>query len=280
MAQINPTGNSNDRIHKTVSSDGTEIAGRVVGQGPPLALLHGSLYCGETAWEELLPHLTGRFTCLLPSVRGRGLSARSEDLNRERMFEDMVAFLDSIGQPVNVFGYSGGATAALGAAEVTDAVAAVVAYEPGVLEVIDEETLSDLRDMVARARTEIEQGRPAEAARLFSAFVCNDEEQEAVVERGRNELAAPNVATDLAYFENLDLTRPTPASSAALATIDVPVLLLKGERTKLSTWMEHGTRHITEQVHGVEVRTVHGAGHAAPAMAPKALAHEIKSFLS
>lgn len=270
---------SDVRIHRTTSPDGTEIAGRVVGQGPPLVLLHGSLYCGETAWEALLPHLTGRFTCLLPSVRGRGLSAHSEDVTRERMFEDMVAFIDSIGQAVPVFGWSGGASAALGAAEVSDAVSAVAAYEPGVLEVIDEETLSDIGDMVARARVKVERGRAAEAALLFSAFACNDEELAAVVAQGRNEITAPNVATDLRYYENVDLTRPTPTSPDALATIDVPVLVLQGEKTALATWMDRGTSHVAEHVRDAEVRTVPGAGHSAPNFAPEALAAEIVRFL-
>jgi len=268
-----------DLIHRTTSSDGTKIAGRVVGDGPPLVLLHGSLYSGETAWEALLPHLTDRFTCWLPSVRGRGLSADSDDLSRERMFEDVVAFLDSIGQPVPVFGWSGGATAALGAAEMTETVAAVAAYEPGVLEVIDEETLSDLRHMVARARPELEQGRPAEAARLFSAFVSNDEELQAFVAQGLDEVVAPNVATDLAHWGNLDLTRPTPTSPAALASIAVPVLVLQGEQTLRSSWMERGTRHIAEHVRDAELRTVPGAGHAAPRRAPEALAAELVRFL-
>ncbi len=268
-----------DRIHRTTSADGTEIAGRVVGHGPALVLLHGSLYSGETAWEALLPHLAGRFTCLLPSVRGRGLSADSEDLSRERMFEDMVAFIESIGEPVPVLGWSGGATAALGAAEVSDAVSAVAAYEPGVLEAIDEETLRDIGDMVARARIEVERGRPAEAARLFSAFVSNDEELADVVASRRNEVAAPNVETDMRYYENVDLTRPTPTSPDALATIDVPVLLLRGEQTALATWMDRGTAHLTEHVRDIEVCTVPGAGHGAPYLEPEALAAELVRFL-
>ena len=62
---------SEERIQRAVSVDGTEIAGRVLGQGPPLVLVHGGWGDGEVAWEALLPHLTDRFTCYLPSTRGR-----------------------------------------------------------------------------------------------------------------------------------------------------------------------------------------------------------------
>jgi hypothetical protein len=52
------------------SADGTEIVGRVVGDGPPLVLVHGAIGDGEFAWTELLPHLTDRFT-LLPAQHPR-----------------------------------------------------------------------------------------------------------------------------------------------------------------------------------------------------------------
>ncbi len=34
---------TNERIHRAMSRDGTEIAGRVYGQGPPLVLVHGAM---------------------------------------------------------------------------------------------------------------------------------------------------------------------------------------------------------------------------------------------
>ena len=46
------------RIHRAVSDDGTEIAGRVHGQGPPLVLVPGVMMDGETIGEPLLPLLT------------------------------------------------------------------------------------------------------------------------------------------------------------------------------------------------------------------------------
>src|SRR6266508_3654173 len=70
---------ANERIHRAVSADGTEIAGRVQGLGPPLILVHGAYGDGEIAWKALLPYLTDRYTCYLPSTRGRGLSSDNPD---------------------------------------------------------------------------------------------------------------------------------------------------------------------------------------------------------
>ena len=89
-----------ERIHRAVSADGTEIVGRVVGQGPALVLVHGGIGDGEFAWDALLPHLADRFTCYLPSTRGRGLSADNPDHSPPRLQEDINAFVDSIGEPV------------------------------------------------------------------------------------------------------------------------------------------------------------------------------------
>ena len=107
---------SDTRIHRTVSADGTEIAGRVYGQGPPLVLVHGGPHDGDLAWEALVPHLADRYTCYLPGVRGRGLSADSPDHTPPRLQEDVDAFVDSIDGPVFVASWSAGSLWALGAA--------------------------------------------------------------------------------------------------------------------------------------------------------------------
>jgi pimeloyl-ACP methyl ester carboxylesterase len=268
---------SADRIHRTTSADGTEIAGRVVGQGPPLVLLHGAVYCGETAFDELLPHLTDDYTCFLPSTRGRGLSGDSDDFSGERLLEDVLAFVDSIGQPVPMFGWSGGGMMALGAAASTDAVSSVIAYEPAVFEEIDDEFMASFTDTVSRMTAEVEQGRPEEAARLFIALVCNDEELEASIAEGRHEVGAPSIPADLRLFANLDPTGPSMTAPELLATVTVPVLLLQGDRTK--PWFERGNQHVLEHVRESGTRIIPGAGHGGPGLAGEAVAAELVRFL-
>ena len=59
------------RVQVAISADGTEIVGRVRGQGPPMVLVHGGWGDGEVAYEALVPHLADRFTCYTPSTRPR-----------------------------------------------------------------------------------------------------------------------------------------------------------------------------------------------------------------
>lgn len=107
-------------VHRAISADGTEIAGRLHGQGSPLVLVHGGLGDGEGSWEPLLPYLTDRFTCYTMSTRCRRLSGQSSDLSPQRLIEDVTAFAESIGEPVGLVGLS--TTWTLGAAAHTDAV--------------------------------------------------------------------------------------------------------------------------------------------------------------
>jgi pimeloyl-ACP methyl ester carboxylesterase len=271
---------SQDRIHRAVSDDGTEIAGRVVGQGPPLVLVHGALYDGETAWSEMLPHLTDRFTCFLPSTRGRGLSAPSDDYALQRSLEDVTAFVDSIGEPVALAGWSGGGMHVLGATARSKAVVAVAAYEPAVFDVISEEDFARFSATAARMVEQAERGRLFEAARIFTELVSTDEERRAVIASGRLELAARNIPVELQGFARIgESSGPTPTDPEVLAAIDVPVLLVQGERTPWS-WFAEGIRHVAAHVGDVEVRTIPGAGHGAPGIMPEPLASELVRFFT
>jgi pimeloyl-ACP methyl ester carboxylesterase len=268
-----------ERIHRAVSDDGTEIAGRVHGQGPPLVLVHGALYDGDTAWAEMLPYLADQFTCFLPSTRGRGLSGDHPDYSPGRLLGDVIAFVDNIGEPVPLAGWSGGGMWALGTAALSDSVSAVVAYEPAVFEAIDDETSARFFDTAARMREQADRGQLLEAARIFTELVATEEEQQAVLASGRLEDAAPNIPADLRLLAQIgEAAGPSPTDPAMLARITVPVLLLHGDRTA-SHWFANGIRHVAAHVADCEVRTVPGAGHSAPGLMPEAVAGELARFL-
>jgi pimeloyl-ACP methyl ester carboxylesterase len=113
------------------SPDGTSIGGLRSGHGPPLVLVHGT---GGThaRWLPLLPRLSDRFTVYAIDRRGRGRSGDRMPYEIEREFEDIAAVIDSIGEPVNLFGHSYGAICALEATLLTPAVRRLVVYEPPV----------------------------------------------------------------------------------------------------------------------------------------------------
>ena len=122
---------SNQRTHYVTTTDGVTIGATVHGQGPPLVFLQGAIGDGDLDWQALLGHLTDRFTCHLPSMRGRGLSGDHPDLSFGRLVDDVLAYVDSIGEPTGLVGWSVGADLALAVAAQSDAVDAVAPFEPG-----------------------------------------------------------------------------------------------------------------------------------------------------
>src|SRR5918997_3847853 len=100
------------------SKDGTTIAYRRSGEGPPLVLVHGT--AGDHGrWRPVLPAFEERFAVYAIDRRGRGGSGDSEDYTIEREFEDVAAVVDSVGEPALVLGHSYGALCALEAALLT-----------------------------------------------------------------------------------------------------------------------------------------------------------------
>jgi pimeloyl-ACP methyl ester carboxylesterase len=270
-------------IQRAVSADGTEIVGRVIGQGPPLVLAHGAIGDGEFAWTELLPHLTDRFTCYLPSTRGRGLSGNHPDHSLSRLQEDINAFVESIGEPVCLMGWSGGGPLVLGAAERTGAAMAVATWEAGgSAEFLGPEGQADLGRLAAaieQVGMAAAEGRLIDAVRAFLIGICNDEEIAALDGTNFHERWSGGVQELLVFFQQLMAAKgPGPDAPEALVRVTAPVLLLTGEETLLEAAFGDATRHIAAHVAHVQVREVPGVGHFAPVVAPERVAAELISF--
>jgi pimeloyl-ACP methyl ester carboxylesterase len=269
------------RTHRTTSDDGTPIAGHVIGQGPPLVLVHGSLEDGDLGWDALIPHLRHRFTCYQPSTRNRGLSGACDDLSPQRRLEDLVSFVDSVGESVLLFGESDGGALALGAAARSDNVAAIGAYEPTVLEVVGEDLDRSLQETMSAVGQAVADGRPAEAARIFGELVANDDELAALINTGYLQEAGRYIPVFLQEVEQAN--RPealSPTDASLLEVIEVPVLLQRGTRSALYDWMTDGTRHVAEHVADARVQEIAGAGHFAAALAAEVVADQLSGFFN
>ncbi|MBA2632498.1 MAG: alpha/beta hydrolase [Chloroflexi bacterium] len=270
---------SDTRIHRTVSADGTEIAGRVQGQGPPLVLIHGGIGDGDIAWEALLPHFTDRFTCYLPSTRGRGLSGDNPDHSPPRLEDDVTAFVDSIGEPVCLAGWSGSGAWVLGATAHSRSVAAVAAYEPGVVSVMREDDFARTRGTLERMGVATADGLLVDAVRAFAAWICTDNEIAALEETDFYERWAGCVPAMLRFVQqDASYEGPRSTDPEVLGTVTAPVLLLRGQQTALGTWFADSTQHIAQHVADAHVRELPGLGHFAPVLAPESIANQLISF--
>jgi pimeloyl-ACP methyl ester carboxylesterase len=265
------------RVLVAISADGTEIVGRVRGQGPPLVLVHGGWGDGEVAFEALVPHLADRFTCYTPSTRGRGLSGANPDHSVHRLVQDVSAFIDTIGEPVYLVGWSG-IEPPLGAAAQNSAVSAVALFEGYAPPVAEEDDLASLGAAIERTAAAAADGRLADAARAFAPFVLTGAEL-AALDGTFFERWGGSIPAMLQYFQqNLSTEGYRPYDPEQLARISVPVVALWSRATPNSTWVSKSALHLAHHVADGYVRELAGCAHIAPLVAPELLAKELTAF--
>jgi pimeloyl-ACP methyl ester carboxylesterase len=263
------------RIHRATSDDGTEIAGRVHGAGPPLLLVHGGAGNGEFSWRFLLPFLAGRFTCYAMSTRGRGLSAAPSppDHTIGRLVDDVVAFAESIGRPVAAVGHSSSLT--LAAAARSPTISAVAVYEPAVASVFSGDP-AGFQDTVSKMTAAAAERRFAAAARIFfeESGLFNHDEVAALAAAGTYDLIAPNVA---AWCREMPEYAGATTESV-LSQVTVPVLLLRGSRT--APWFVASVNYMERLLANSQVAEIDGAGHMGPVLAPEGVARALTRFFA
>jgi pimeloyl-ACP methyl ester carboxylesterase len=271
-----------ERVHRAISPDGTEIAGEVFGQGPPLVLVHAGLGHGTLDWAFALPYLKDRFMCYCMSTRGRGLSADHADQSMQRCVEDVVAFAESIGEPVALAGPSGGAMFVLGAAARSDSVRAVAACDPLAFEVLSEEDEARLHDAVERMARQAEDGRLEDAARDWMTEWATEQEMDALSEAGYLEACAQYVPVLLRTLQQADDSDGySPTHPSVLAQITSPVLILQGSQAEaVWPWFIESVRHVAAHVPGAVVREIPGAGHCGAWVRPERHAEEMIRFFT
>jgi pimeloyl-ACP methyl ester carboxylesterase len=264
---------STRRTHCITTTDSVTIGGTVHGRGPSLVFLQGGVGDGDLDWQALVAHLRNRFTCYLPSLRGRGLSDDHADLSTGRQVEDVLAFVDSIGAPTGLVGWSYGAGLALAVAAQSDAVTAVASYEPVMLRQMDEQEQAAAGDAAARAAELVADGELAAAVRAFVGWPFTDDDIAGAEKAGYFEAAARYISRLLDHLQqNVESDDPV-GDPAVLGAIAVPVLVLTGSETK--PLFTASAQYVVDHVPHARVREIQGAGHAAPLTHPEALAEAL-----
>lgn len=260
-----------ERTHAAVSNDGTEIAGRVQGEGPPLVLVHGGFGDGDVSWFFMLPFLVQHFTCYLMSTRGRGLSGDSADHSRERQFEDVAAYVASIDEPAAVFGHSSGALWALGGAALSAAHARALAlYEPPFPALMPPTT----DDQYTRFRAAITEGRLAEAVDIATGEIIGLGADEQALFSAPGVAERAQAALPVVVQELPEVNRPF--EEALLERLSMPVLVLHGERSRVE--FKDAAHHLAGRLKDARVAEIAGAGHVGPLTAPEPVAQELVGF--
>lgn len=267
------------RTHYVTTSDGVTIGATVHGQGPPLVLLQGVVGDGDLDWGRVAEHLSPRFTCHLPSLRGRGLSGDHPDLGIGRLRDDVHTYVDSIGEPTGLVGWSLGAGLALLVAAQSDTVTAVAPLDPLAVSMMDEQERAALGGAVARMGELAGIGRSTDAVRAFAAYPFSDNDIAVADDAGYFEASGRYVQTMGSFFhQQMAYEGPMPDDPAVLSAISAPTLVLHGQDT--TAFGTFSARHVADHVPHARVQAIPGAGHAAPLTHPEALAQALTEFFT
>jgi len=261
------------QMQMVASTDGTRIAFWQSGQGPPLLLVHGATADHTTTWRFVLEEFERRFTVYAMDRRGRGCSGDSAAYDLQREAEDVVAVIDSIGEPVHLLGHSYGGLCAIEAALLTRNVRRLILYEavplrgsdgyqPGVIDRLEAMLRGgDVEGMLVAMFRDLV-GMPAEELELLRS------QREAWAVRLGN---APTLPRELKAEERYIFS---PGRFAGMRT---PTLLLVGGDSPLREQLN--ARGVAEALPDARVAALPGQQHAAMYSAPEIFVREVVRFL-
>jgi pimeloyl-ACP methyl ester carboxylesterase len=244
---------------------GVSLDRRRLGTGRPIVLVHGTACDGES-FRLLEPLLADDFSVVTVDRRGRGQSGDAEEYSLEAEFDDVVAVVDELDEPVVLFGHSYGANVALGAALRSQNVSGLVLYEPG----RTGDVRLALRDEISRLIARNERGAAMRLAlREFTDFP--EEWLDDLLETPawkRRLTYAHTIARELQAYEVFDY--------GDLSELAIPTLLLVGSESPPED-LAHA-RALAARLRSARVAVLRGQGHAAAITAPALVAAEIVAF--
>jgi pimeloyl-ACP methyl ester carboxylesterase len=257
-----------------VSADGTRIAYKRSGAGPPLVLVHGTS-TDHVRWGLLSRFLHEHFTVYAMDRRGRG---DSSDATAEYSFdleaEDVAALANSIEEgPVHLYGHSSGATLVLEAVQKIRDPGRLVLYE-GVFPMGGDLVPPSLIDTLQKL---LDQGDHEGLVITFLREVPRMPQHEidhlrSLPEWPRRVATAPTLPRELRGGNNYTF------APARFSDMRVPTLLLVGsDSPEIFT---KSAEVVNAALPNSRVRHLPGQQHLADLMAPDLVANAIIEFMS
>jgi len=265
---------SGKEMMTVTSADGTKIAFKKSGSGPPLLLVHGGLG-DHTRWGALTEYLESDLSVYAMDRRGRGASGDHDEYDVDREFEDVATVVDAISKsahsPVDVYGVSSGANFALGAASLTSNIARLMLYEPGIdsgMKVLPDGLPEQMDELLA-------EGKREEATELLFTEGLQFSREELDTYR-----EDPSWQARVAAVHTLPRELRIPPANyfdrEQAATISIPTMLLIGEVSP--DHLKEDTEPVIDALPQAEVEVLSGQAHSADIVAPDLVAEKILAF--
>jgi 3-oxoadipate enol-lactonase len=253
--------------------DSLEIGYDDVGAGTPVLFVH-AFPLNRTMWAPQVSALVERCRCVAADLRGFGDSTVAPPYSMEQYADDLAHLLDQLHVEKVVFaGCSMGGYAAFAFwRRHRDRVRALVLADTRASADSDE-ALARRRHLIDVARTE---GATAVANLQIPGLVgkTTREKQPDTYDAVHRMIAQAPVEGIVGALEAMMLR---PDSTATLATIDVPVLIVVGEEDTLTPVKD--SRAMQERIAGSRLEVIAQAGHLSSMERPAAFNHLVTEFL-
>lgn len=243
------------------------------GSGTPLVLLHG-FPLSSAIWREQQVRLSDHYRVITPDLRGHGRSPVTDDVySMDLLAADVQALLDTLAlEQVAVMGHSMGGYVAL----------ALAARAPGrlsALGLIGSHTFADAENAAQNRyklanRVILEGSGAVVEAMLPRLFAPTPPDDETLTEQVS---ALMQATRPLGLIGTLQGMATRPDTSTLLATLDLPVLLVAGDKDAIVplTRMETMASSLKKGV----LATIENAGHMMMMEQPQATTMAIRQFL-
>lgn len=257
-----------------VRCDGHTIAYDERGSGVPLLFLHGFPH-DRALWAPQLDALGDVARCIAPDLRGFGESGHAGPSGVDRHADDMACLLDALHvERAVVCGLSMGGYVAFAFWRRHRARVQALVLADTRPDADSAETRAKRHELMQVAR---EQGAAAVAAQQLEGMVgkTTRRTRPELVDRVRRMLERAPVEGIVGALETM-LGRPD--STADLATIDVPTLVVVGEEDALTP--PALARDMHERIAGSRLAVLPAAGHVSNLEAPDAFNDAVRGLLA
>ncbi|MDF3931673.1 alpha/beta fold hydrolase [Pseudomonas citronellolis] len=266
------------------SVNGRDVACLARGEGVPLVLVHGSL-CDYRYWQWQLRGLGERYRLLAPSLRHyypERWDGEGEDFTTRQHVEDLLALLENLGEPVHLLGHSRGGNICLRLAlAAPERLRSLTLADPGgdfAADLFRAAGVAVPAAPVERNRFReqalglIRQGEVEAGLELFVDTVSG-----AGVWRRSSahfrEMASDNAMTLIGQVQD----QPEPLGHAALASLAVPTLLLRGELSPEP--FPQVVEALAQALPDARQEIIAGASHGMNATRPAAFNRAVLAFV-
>ena len=257
----------------TIRTGDAQLFYEVDGRGPAVVLLH-PFPLNHTFWEQVRPHLSGRYRVLMPDLRGHGQSELGEGAaTMDKLARDLAELLraEQVGKAIFVGVSIGGYLLFEFWRRHREQVAALVLANtrPGA------ETSESKALRLQSAERVIHEGTAGFVEEMMPKVLAQStrETRPDIVAAARRMMQQMS-PQDIAGVQRGMAERPD--SVLTLSTIDVPTLIIAGEDDSVPLSEAELMRRL---ISGSELRVIAGAGHYAALEKPEEFSALLRKFL-